>query len=149
MREQMRNQDRTMANIESHPEGFNALRRMYENFQEPLMNAATGQGNNQQDPLAALLGNAAGSANPPAGTPSNKFALAMAIIFGAYICPDLDSLSSFQPRTAVYAFSCGALTFQQCSWACAFRLYPVPFICMLCLCLYAANKSQELIRCRH
>lgn len=59
MREQMRNQDRTMANIESHPEGFNALRRMYENFQEPLMNAATsgaGGGGNQQDPLAALLG---------------------------------------------------------------------------------------------
>ena len=66
MREQMRNQDRTMANIESHPEGFNALRRMYENFQEPLMNAATGQGGNQQDPLAALLGNAGANANQPA-----------------------------------------------------------------------------------
>lgn len=66
MREQMRNQDRTMANIESHPEGFNALRRMYENFQEPLMNAATGQGSNQQDPLAALLGNAGPNANQPA-----------------------------------------------------------------------------------
>lgn len=66
MREQMRNQDRTMANIESHPEGFNALRRMYENFQEPLMNAATGQGNNQQDPLAALLGGAGGNAQQPA-----------------------------------------------------------------------------------
>lgn len=55
-----------MANIESHPEGFNALRRMYENFQEPLMNAATGQGSNQQDPLAALLGNAGPNANQPA-----------------------------------------------------------------------------------
>ena len=66
MREQMRNQDRTMANIESHPEGFNALRRMYENFQEPLMDAATGQGANQQDPLAALLGSAA-AANQSAG----------------------------------------------------------------------------------
>lgn len=66
MREQMRNQDRTMANIESHPEGFNALRRMYENFQEPLMNAATGQGNNQQDPLAALLGGAGANAQQPA-----------------------------------------------------------------------------------
>lgn len=32
-REQMRNQDRAMSNIEAHPEGFNALRRMYENFQ--------------------------------------------------------------------------------------------------------------------
>ena len=67
MREQMRNQDRTMANIESHPEGFNALRRMYENFQEPLMNAATGQANNQQDPLAALLGSAAAASNNSSG----------------------------------------------------------------------------------
>lgn len=72
MREQMRNQDRTMANIESHPEGFNALRRMYENFQEPLMDAATGQGSTQQDPLAALLGGAAGSANQPAGMHSQR-----------------------------------------------------------------------------
>ena len=55
-----------MANIESHPEGFNALRRMYENFQEPLMNAATGQGSNQQDPLAALLGSAGANAHQPA-----------------------------------------------------------------------------------
>ncbi len=70
MREQMRNQDRTMANIESHPEGFNALRRMYENFQEPLMNAATGQANSQQDPLAALLGGASAGGNAAAGKPS-------------------------------------------------------------------------------
>ena len=67
MREQMRNQDRTMANIESHPEGFNALRRMYENFQEPLMDAAAGQGNSQQDPLAALLGGAAAGGNASTG----------------------------------------------------------------------------------
>lgn len=67
MREQMRNQDRTMANIESHPEGFNALRRMYENFQEPLMDAAAGQGNSQQDPLAALLGGAAAGGNTSTG----------------------------------------------------------------------------------
>jgi ubiquilin len=67
MREQMRSQDRTMANIESHPEGFNALRRMYENFQEPLMDAATGQGNSQQDPLAALLGGAAAGGNASTG----------------------------------------------------------------------------------
>ena len=55
-----------MANIESHPEGFNALRRMYENFQEPLMDAA-GQGNSQQDPLAALLGGAAAGGNASTG----------------------------------------------------------------------------------
>ena len=33
MREQMRNADRAMSNIESHPEGHNMLRRMYENIQ--------------------------------------------------------------------------------------------------------------------
>ena len=55
-----------MANIEAHPEGFNALRRMYENFQEPLMDAASGQGNNQQDPLAALLGTTGANAHQPA-----------------------------------------------------------------------------------
>lgn len=33
MQEQMRNADRAMTNIESHPEGFNALRRVYETIQ--------------------------------------------------------------------------------------------------------------------
>ncbi len=36
MREAMRNNDRAFSNIESHPEGFNMLRRMYENVQVPL-----------------------------------------------------------------------------------------------------------------
>ena len=33
MREQMRTTDRALSNIESHPEGFNMLRRLYENVQ--------------------------------------------------------------------------------------------------------------------
>lgn len=41
MREQMRNADRAMSNIESHPEGFNMLRRMYENIQVGLPSACT------------------------------------------------------------------------------------------------------------
>jgi ubiquilin len=36
MREMMRSSDRAMSNMESHPEGFNALRRMYSTIQEPL-----------------------------------------------------------------------------------------------------------------
>lgn len=36
MREQMRHSDRAMSNLEAHPEGFNALRRMYENIQVAL-----------------------------------------------------------------------------------------------------------------
>lgn len=36
MREMMRNTDRAMSNIEAHPEGFNMLRRLYANVQQPL-----------------------------------------------------------------------------------------------------------------
>ncbi|GLT26895.1 hypothetical protein SLA2020_019350 [Shorea laevis] len=59
MREMMRNTDRAMSNIESSPEGFNMLRRMYENVQEPFLNATMNAGNTGSDssnPLAALLG---------------------------------------------------------------------------------------------
>lgn len=66
MREMMRNTDRAMSNIESSPEGFNMLRRMYENVQEPFLNATTmagDAGNNlSSNPLAALLGNQAAAA---------------------------------------------------------------------------------------
>ncbi|GLD98551.1 hypothetical protein PINS_up007248 [Pythium insidiosum] len=41
MREMMRSQDTAMRNIESHPEGFNALRRMYQDVQEPLLDATS------------------------------------------------------------------------------------------------------------
>jgi ubiquilin len=44
MREMMRNTDRAMSNIEAHPEGFNALRRMYENIQDPMLEASSGLG---------------------------------------------------------------------------------------------------------
>ncbi|OEL36133.1 Ubiquitin domain-containing protein DSK2b [Dichanthelium oligosanthes] len=59
MREMMRNTDRAMSNIESSPEGFNMLRRMYETVQEPFLNATTmgGEGNTASNPFAALIGN--------------------------------------------------------------------------------------------
>ncbi|XP_059640102.1 ubiquitin domain-containing protein DSK2b-like isoform X2 [Cornus florida] len=64
MREMMRNTDRAMSNIESTPEGFNMLRRMYENVQEPFLNAtsATGDTTNElgSNPFAALLGTQGG-----------------------------------------------------------------------------------------
>ncbi|GJN09198.1 hypothetical protein PR202_ga27181 [Eleusine coracana subsp. coracana] len=72
MREMMRNTDRAMSNIESSPEGFNMLRRMYETVQEPFLNATTmgGEGDRNQNPFAALVGNqgsnqARDSANAP------------------------------------------------------------------------------------
>uniref|UniRef100_A0A2P2LGC8 Plant ubiquilin n=1 Tax=Rhizophora mucronata TaxID=61149 RepID=A0A2P2LGC8_RHIMU len=64
MREMMRNTDRAMSNIESSPEGFNMLRRMYETVQEPFLNATTMAGNTAGDsgnPFAALLGNQVGN----------------------------------------------------------------------------------------
>ncbi|MCL7044986.1 hypothetical protein MKW94_002354 [Papaver nudicaule] len=68
MREMMRNTDRAMSNIEASPEGFNMLRRMYENVQEPFLNATTmgGGADSGSNPFAALLGNqgGGGAANP-------------------------------------------------------------------------------------
>ncbi|KAI3714196.1 hypothetical protein L1987_72792 [Smallanthus sonchifolius] len=70
MREMMRNTDRAMSNIESSPEGFNMLRRMYENVQEPFLNATTTGGNDPgSNPFAALLGNQ-GAVNNPSATGS-------------------------------------------------------------------------------
>jgi ubiquilin len=40
MREAMRSQDLAMSHIENLPGGFNALQRMYEDVQEPMMEAA-------------------------------------------------------------------------------------------------------------
>ncbi|KAH3761894.1 ubiquitin family protein [Pelomyxa schiedti] len=42
MREMMRHTDRAMSNLEAIPDGFNQLRRLYTDIQEPMLNAATG-----------------------------------------------------------------------------------------------------------
>lgn len=76
MREMMRNTDRAMSNIESSPEGFNMLRRMYENVQEPLLNATTmgGGGDTGNDlnsnPFAALLGGQGGAPRDQVANPT-------------------------------------------------------------------------------
>lgn len=47
------NFDRAMSNLESIPGGYNALRRMYTDYQEPMLNAAQEQfGGN---PFAGLV----------------------------------------------------------------------------------------------
>lgn len=61
MREMMRHTDRAMSNIEALPEGFNHLRRMYTDIQEPMMDAAT------NSPLFA-----GPPANQPAQTPAQQ-----------------------------------------------------------------------------
>uniref|UniRef100_A0A8C5KYG3 Ubiquilin 1 n=1 Tax=Jaculus jaculus TaxID=51337 RepID=A0A8C5KYG3_JACJA len=53
MQEMMRNQDRALSNLESIPGGYNALRRMYTDIQEPMLSAAQEQfGGN---PFASLV----------------------------------------------------------------------------------------------
>jgi ubiquilin len=72
LQEMMRSQDRAIGNLEAHPEGFNALRRMYENVQEPMTNALMNQNATNAEvqanpaaagPMGALFG--AGLAQPP------------------------------------------------------------------------------------
>ncbi|TNM92821.1 hypothetical protein fugu_018223 [Takifugu bimaculatus] len=62
MQEMMRNQDRALSNLESIPGGYNALRRMYTDIQEPMFSAAREQfGNN---PFSALGGNSESGVQP-------------------------------------------------------------------------------------
>jgi ubiquilin len=53
--ELMRNQDRAISNIESMPGGLNALQRIYQDIEEPMMNAA--RDTFTRNPFAALLNN--------------------------------------------------------------------------------------------
>eukprot|EP00013_Stygamoeba_regulata_P008250 CAMPEP_0177687968 /NCGR_PEP_ID=MMETSP0447-20121125/34413_1 /TAXON_ID=0 /ORGANISM="Stygamoeba regulata, Strain BSH-02190019" /LENGTH=476 /DNA_ID=CAMNT_0019198249 /DNA_START=269 /DNA_END=1697 /DNA_ORIENTATION=- len=80
MREAMRNSDRALSHIESHPEGFNTLRRMYTNIQDPLMNSLSSPppppAQTTENPFLDLFTELAASplpnpwAPPPAATPS-------------------------------------------------------------------------------
>merc|ERR1719183_705477 len=53
MREMMRNTDRAMSNIEAHPEGFNMLRRLYTNVQQPLSQLGAPGASSDDTPDAA------------------------------------------------------------------------------------------------
>lgn len=65
LQELMRTQDRALSNLESIPGGYNALRRMYTELQEPMLNAAQEQFS--ANPFAALANqNSGGTEN--AGT---------------------------------------------------------------------------------
>lgn len=69
MQEMMRNQDRALSNLESMPGGFNALRRLYNDVQEPMMNAAQ-EGFGPSNPFANL--NSSSSASTTAATSSTS-----------------------------------------------------------------------------
>nr|AAH55536.1 Ubin protein [Danio rerio] len=70
MQEMMRNQDRALSNLESIPGGYNALRRMYTDIQEPMFSAAREQfGNN---PFSALGGNGENPGTQPSRTENRE-----------------------------------------------------------------------------
>lgn len=61
MQEMIRSNDRAMSNLESLPGGYNVLQRMYQDFQEPLLNAQFPG----ENPLAGLTGT---DSSPQQGT---------------------------------------------------------------------------------
>ncbi|XP_039608461.1 ubiquilin-4 isoform X1 [Polypterus senegalus] len=70
MQEMMRNQDRALSNLESIPGGYNALRRMYTDIQEPMFSAAREQfGSN---PFSALGGNSESLGVQPSRTENRE-----------------------------------------------------------------------------
>ncbi|XP_038076501.1 ubiquilin-1-like isoform X2 [Patiria miniata] len=70
MQEMMRSQDRALSNLESIPGGYNALRRMYTDIQEPMLNAAQEQlGGN---PFAALRGGGGGGSGGQSQSPETS-----------------------------------------------------------------------------
>lgn len=66
MREMMRSQDLAMSQLENLPGGFNALRRMYEDVQEPMMEAQQQSmlNNSSQPPSTNAAPSADGSSGP-------------------------------------------------------------------------------------
>ncbi|NXY85223.1 UBQL4 protein, partial [Alcedo cyanopectus] len=64
MQEMMRNQDRALSNLESIPGGYNALRRMYTDIQEPMFSAAREQ--------VPAWGSPGGGSGASPSTPSPK-----------------------------------------------------------------------------
>lgn len=71
LQEMMRNQDRALSNLESIPGGYNALRRLYTDVQEPMLNAAQEQfGSN---PFASLVSDGSnGSGNNQRGVENTE-----------------------------------------------------------------------------
>jgi len=66
--ELMRTQDRALSNLESLPGGYNALRRMYTELQEPMLNAASEQLTGENPFASFARQDNAGSTNTQAGT---------------------------------------------------------------------------------
>ena len=73
MREQMRATDRAMSNLDVHPEGFQALRRLYEDVQAPLADALGPQASEgaRPNPFVSLFNNTNSAGTTASGSPSS------------------------------------------------------------------------------
>nr|XP_027199482.1 ubiquilin-4-like [Dermatophagoides pteronyssinus] len=69
--ELMRSHDRALSNLESLPGGYNALRRMYTELQEPMINAAQEQFGNNPFVSTTSANSTSSSTNTTSTTPSN------------------------------------------------------------------------------
>ncbi|KFQ20259.1 PREDICTED: ubiquilin-1-like, partial [Merops nubicus] len=70
LQEMMQNQDRALSNLESIPGGYNALRRMYTDIQEPMLNAAQEQFSG--NPFASLVSNESSGGDSQPSHTENK-----------------------------------------------------------------------------
>ena len=86
MREMMRNTDRAMSNIEAHPEGFNMLRRLYTNVQQPLSQlgqpSSSDDGPDVEPTASPTTPNTTALPNPWAPAPPSAAAASPAGLFG-------------------------------------------------------------------
>lgn len=86
MREMMRNTDRAMSNIEAHPEGFNMLRRLYTNVQQPLSQlgqpSSSDDGPDVEPTASPTTPNTTALPNPWAPAPPNEAAASPTGLFG-------------------------------------------------------------------
>merc|ERR1712157_513019 len=73
MQNMMRNQDLAMSQIENLPGGFSALRRMYEDIQEPMMDAMAGAGTPSADSTST---NTSNRSSAPGGAMPNPWSTA-------------------------------------------------------------------------
>merc|ERR1711959_874769 len=61
-----------MGNIEAHPEGFNALRRMYTDVQEPMMEAASEAVSANTNPFANMFNDSSNNGDSNSNSNSNS-----------------------------------------------------------------------------
>ena len=67
MQQAMRSQDLALSQLENTPGGFNALRNMYRDVQEPMMDAMSGGGNNNSNNTTTTSSSSGGTANNNSG----------------------------------------------------------------------------------